>query len=354
MKLARGRVPPQVFQSLWLGPRLSPLEHLCLKSFVAHGHTFVLYAYEDVGNVPAGCAIEDARAIIDEDAVFAQQSGILAGSFSTFSDRFRYALLRARGGWWVDTDVLCLKRDIPDPPYVFAKEDEHVYVCGVLKAPSDSAFLSRAVARSRLEPSEIAVSQIGPMLVNELVRELDLEDQAWAREDLYPLKWDEVLAVFDPARTDQIEARVASATFVHFYTNMLRLATILKDLKPPKSSYLDRLYATYQVDVPIDRRYGWAEIEPQHLLQQYHWRVEKEAGLLRAEVGALRAEREQLTVKLREAKDATDELARIEESVTIQLVRRLSDRFYRLVGRRSPLAHAAQASLRLIGRRFIR
>jgi hypothetical protein len=344
----------RVFQSLWLGSRLSPLEHLCLKSFIAHGHAFVLYAYEEVGNVPAGCAIEDARAIIDEDAVFTQHSGIFAGSFSTFSDIFRYELLRTRGGWWVDTDVLCLKRDIPDPPYVFAKENEHVYVCGVLKAPSDSAFLAQASARSRLEPSEIAVSQIGPVLVNALVRELELEDHAWAQQDVYPLNWREVLAVLDPARADEIEARVAPATFMHFYTNMLRAAAILKDLGPPKSSYLDRLYAAYEIELPTDRRYRWEEIEPQYLLQQDKWRVQKEVGRLHEQVDALSAEREQLTVELREAREAAHGLARIEQSVTIQLMRRMSDRFYSVVGRRSPLARVIQASLRLIGRRFIR
>ena len=324
-----------MFQSLWLGRRLSPLEHLCLKSFVAHGHRFVLYVYEEVDNVPAGCVIEDARGILAEEAIFRQESGLFAGSWSTFSNRFRYEMLRKRGGWWVDTDVLCLTPDIPDSPYVFAKEDDELYVGGILKAPADSAFLTQALARSRLEPGEIAYAQIGPALVDQLVRELGLEDHARPREDFYPLHFREILTVLDPARADQIEARVASSTFAHFYTNVLRLAAIVKDLKPPRFSYLDRLYTAYDVDVATDWRYDWADIEPQYLLQQQYWRDS--------------LDREGLVIQLREA---TAEFDRIEQSVTVQLVRALSDRFYRAVGRESLVAGALQAFLQAVGRRF--
>jgi hypothetical protein len=273
---------------------LSPLEHLCIKSFLAHGHTFVLYTYEEVDNVPFGCAIEDARTILPEERVFLVGSGIHIGSACTFSDVFRYELLRARGGWWVDTDTLCLKSDIPDAPYVFAKEveAEDIYVGGVLKAPPDSEFLSFAIARATPAREDIAFNEIGPMLVNELVRELGLEGYAWARQDLYPLGWDQVLEFFDPAQADHIEAVVASSTFAHFYSNILRLANVLKDIGPPESSYLDRLYTAYEIEFPTARRYEWAEIEPQYVFARAHWDMDEELDRLQAEVRQLRAERE--------------------------------------------------------------
>jgi hypothetical protein len=236
---------------------------------------------------------------------------------------------------------------------VFAKQDEHTYACGVLKAPPDSAFLAQAATRAHRDPTEVAFLQIGPMLVTDLVRELGLEDHAWAREEVYPLRWDEVLTVFDPARADQIEARIASATFMHFSTAILRLANIVKDIKPPKSSYLDRLYAASDVEVASDLRYEWAEIQPQYLLQQDHWRIEADVGLLRAEVARLREEREQRSNELPRGL-ARKCIARIEQSVSLQLLRTLRDRFYGVVGRRSPLARAVQASRRLVSRAFVR
>ena len=32
-----------------------------------------------------------------------------SGSLAAFSNLFRYKLLLERGGWWVDTDVICLR-----------------------------------------------------------------------------------------------------------------------------------------------------------------------------------------------------------------------------------------------------
>jgi len=233
--------------------------------------------------------------ILPEESVFLHPSGIHIGSASTFSDRFRYELLRARGGWWVDTDALCLTSDIPETPYVFAEDDEDVYGCAILKAPPNSEFLSRAIARCEQARGDIEFNALGPLLVSELVRELGLEHHAWPRENLYPLIWDEVLEFFDPAQADRIEALTSSAMFVHFWTNMLRVATVLKDVRPPASSYLDRLYQAYDIEAPTDRRYAWAEIEPQYVLQKEHWALAREAEDLRSEVRQLRAERERAT-----------------------------------------------------------
>jgi len=51
--------PPPV-QSLWVGERLSPIEQLCVSSFLHHGHEFHLYAYGELAGVPAGAALKDA------------------------------------------------------------------------------------------------------------------------------------------------------------------------------------------------------------------------------------------------------------------------------------------------------
>lgn len=282
--------PTHVFQSLWVGRRLSPLEHLCIKSFLAHDHTFVLYAYDEIDNVPQGCTVEDARTILPEESVFLLGSGVHVGTPSTFSNRFRYALLESRGGWWVDTDVLCLKREIPETEYAFAKDDPHLYNGAVLRAPRDSEFLSRALARATEAGKNVGFGATGPALVDELVRELGLENRAWAPEDVYPVLWDQALRFLDPAHADRIEALAAPATFVHFYTAMLRLANVLKDVRPPKSSYLDRMYEAYDVEFPGGRRYEWSEIEPQCEFEKEHWSLYREISALRDELARVNAD----------------------------------------------------------------
>src|SRR4029453_8135207 len=90
-----------LFRSFWHGGDLTPLERLCITSFLEHGHAFALYVYADV-SAPAGCILEDAGAVVPLDQAFEHHGGVHAGSLGAFSDRFRYELLKAHGGWWVD------------------------------------------------------------------------------------------------------------------------------------------------------------------------------------------------------------------------------------------------------------
>ena len=91
-------------QSLWVGPKLSILEVLCIKSFQKVGHTFILYTYEKVKNVPKGTIIKDANTIIKKKNLFDFKSSLLP-----FSDIFRYTMLYKNGGYWVDLDMIALK-----------------------------------------------------------------------------------------------------------------------------------------------------------------------------------------------------------------------------------------------------
>jgi hypothetical protein len=340
-----------VFQSLWLGNRLPPLEQLCLRSFTACRHTFILYSYTDVENLPAGIELEDARSIVSEEGLFVHRSGIHVGSPAGFSDRFRYELLRARGGWWVDTDVLCLKDDIPDTAYVFAKQDRDVYVPGILKAPKNSELLARAHERAVEAGKDIAFNTIGPQLFNDLVHELGLEHEAWPREAFYVLGWDRVLEFLDPGEADAIQAQTAESTFLHFSTSMLRLANVLKDVRPPAGSFLDRLYLAHEIEFPAHPRYEWNEIRPQYELEKAHWRLAADARQLRDLLAAKEGEVEALSAEVAQLRA---ERLRVEGSVMIQLFLKLSDRLYRVIGRRSLPARAAQASLRVVGRMFVR
>ena len=72
-----------IIQSLWIGPSLSKLEQVCLKSFIDNDMEFHLYTYEKVDNVPRGTIIKDGNTIMPMKAVFSLKS-----SFLPFSDIF--------------------------------------------------------------------------------------------------------------------------------------------------------------------------------------------------------------------------------------------------------------------------
>src|SRR6266566_3747619 len=96
--------------SFWKGRPFSKIEELCVKSFLAHGHRFRLYAYDDVEGCPRGCDLADANEVVPATRFFVNSNpGFGYGSPSPFSDLFRMTLLEHKGGWWTDMDVVCLR-----------------------------------------------------------------------------------------------------------------------------------------------------------------------------------------------------------------------------------------------------
>ena len=75
-------------------------------------------------------------------------------SYAGFSNYFRYTLLLERGGWWVDTDLICLRPFDFDDEYVFSSQlappgdggGEQVNV-GAIKAPAGSPVIQYALRR---------------------------------------------------------------------------------------------------------------------------------------------------------------------------------------------------------------
>src|SRR6187401_3043571 len=85
------------------------MERLAIRSFLANGHSFHLYAYDSIDGLPEGAVVKDGNKILPASQIFTYREGFAQGSPAAFSNFFRYKLLLDRGGWWVDTDVVCLR-----------------------------------------------------------------------------------------------------------------------------------------------------------------------------------------------------------------------------------------------------
>ena len=142
-----------IVQSLWVGPRLSRLEYYSIKSFLTLGYTFHLYTYEKVKNIPKGTVVKDASEIMPAKDIFDLKS-----TYLPFSDIWRYKMLHDKGNYWVDLDMIALKKfdfDTEKDKYVFSSErtiqegayksrSKKVPNIGVLKAPKGSPFYLEA------------------------------------------------------------------------------------------------------------------------------------------------------------------------------------------------------------------
>lgn len=161
----------QAIQGLWISGSLSIMERLSITSFLAQGHEYHLYIYDDVQGIPAGATVKDASEILPRSAIFRH---VATGSYGVFSDVFRYKMLWDRGGWWADLDVVAVKPFDVDVEHVFATErDEFGRECltnCVIKAPPRSEIIQSAWADCQdKDLANMAWGVSGPNLMHRLL-----------------------------------------------------------------------------------------------------------------------------------------------------------------------------------------
>ncbi len=168
-----------IIQSLWIGESLSKLEQLCLKSFCDNGHTVHLYTYSNIKNIPKEVIIKDGNEILPENEIFRYKNG----SVSAFSNLFRFTLLYKKGGYWADTDLLCVKPFKSKDDFVFSSEPDEAYTnikinAGLIKIPKGSKVALRGINIQREQKKLILSGEVpwgsGPKTVETIVQEFNL------------------------------------------------------------------------------------------------------------------------------------------------------------------------------------
>jgi hypothetical protein len=227
-----------IVQSLWIGPRLSVMERLSIASFLRHGHEFHLYTYGAVEGIPPGTVVRDGREILPEERIFVYRD---FPSVSGFSNFFRYKLLLERGGWWVDTDLVCLAPFAFEEAHVFGSElaKGTTYITsGAIKAPPGSEAMAFAweVCDAK-DTANLRWGETGPALVARVVEQFSLHDQVQPPEVFCPLGYDEFRRLLDPTPPELPPAAVA----VHLWNEMWRREGCDKDASYDPGCLYERL-----------------------------------------------------------------------------------------------------------------
>jgi Glycosyltransferase sugar-binding region containing DXD motif len=149
----------KIIQSLWVGPKLSTMEQLCIRSFLRHGHDFHLYTYDDMEGIPAGTTVKDGNEILPKSQISVYTH------IADFADLFRLKLLALKGGWYIDMDAVCLRRfDFPED-YVFGYTQDGV-TNYVMKAPANSDVMNWCVDQAlRVARPRMAWGEAGGSLL---------------------------------------------------------------------------------------------------------------------------------------------------------------------------------------------
>lgn len=235
-----------IVRSLWVGPALSAMERLCIQSFLAHGHEFHLYVYEDVRNIPAGTIVRDAREILPSSRIF--EYAQFPGTYAGFANFFRYKMLLEQGGWWTDMDVVCMRRFDFDRDYVFSSEGiraERLVNCGVIKAPPGSDIMRRAwLECDGLDTTTLRWGVTGPRLTTRLVQEFGIAKCVEPPESFMPYDYPE----FEIALDGSTQYDFPDAYGIHLWHEWWRRHGKDRDGRYPPECLYERLKRRYGVE----------------------------------------------------------------------------------------------------------
>ena len=240
-----------IIQSLWIGDTLSTMEELCISSFLYHGHSFHLYTYNYIKNIPDGTTVLDANEIIPSEMIFKYKDH---DSYAGFSNLFRYKLLFEKGEYWVDTDVICLQPFTSHAEYIFASERLHnhkgtqVANC-VMKVPSHSKIMEYCynVALNK-DNTQIKWGEIGPKLVESAVKKFNFESYIAAPEEFCSINWWDYNHLIDGSYNISI---LKDSKAIHLWNEMWRRNNIDKGSSFNKKSIYSWLRKTYLEEYPI-------------------------------------------------------------------------------------------------------
>lgn len=232
-----------IIQGLWIGPELSVMERLSVSSFILHGHQYHLYVYDDVKNIPAGTVIKDGNEILPSSRIFQYRH---SPSYAGFANFFRYKLILERGGWWADTDTICLKPfDFPTQ-YVFSSEISQgleVVTSGIFKAPAKSEVIAYAwgVCQAK-DPDKLVWGETGPRLMGEAVRKYSLERYKQSAQVFCPLGYSEWHKVLEPDADVKLDERSYA---IHLWNEKWRAAGQNKNAEYPEPCFYQQLKRRY-------------------------------------------------------------------------------------------------------------
>ena len=134
-----------IINLLFLKNELNLVELLTINSFVKQGHTVKLWTYSTLKNkLPESVLVGDAALIIPINgySFLNQNNTKFKHKIDLFTNAFCYKLLYEYGGWWVNSDVTCLKQFDFDKSYFFTENYESQISDSVIKSPKGSMLMN--------------------------------------------------------------------------------------------------------------------------------------------------------------------------------------------------------------------
>ena len=118
---------------------------------------------------------------------------------------FRYKLLVERGGWWSDTDIVCLSENVPDFDEFFAWQDSKVINNALLYFEAHHPVMVDCLDLAMKLGRNVRWGEAGPRMLTRVLQELGRSDRAMSPEVCYPVQWGHALELLQPSQASVID-----------------------------------------------------------------------------------------------------------------------------------------------------
>jgi hypothetical protein len=252
--------PLPIANLLWVEGQLGPVERACLRSILRQGHETVLWHYQPLAGVPEGVILKDGDKVVPRERVFRHKP---TGSYSLFSNLFRYELLRQDRGLWLDSDVYLLRPIHPEDGYAVGWGEPGVVGSAVLALPADSLLLPELIGyfdarripqwlplswrlrfawqkacKGRYRLDTMPWGNLGPHALTRLLAKYSLTGKVRGQSVFSPWTWREADWIFDSHTS--LEDRITPQTLaVHLFNEVIRNRKLEA---PLAGSFLERLH----------------------------------------------------------------------------------------------------------------
>ena len=269
-----------IAQFLWFEGKLSALENLCLRSFLANSYDVHLYTYRQVANVPPGVKVLPGQDILSEDKlVFNTGADGRRTSYTAFSDLFRLKLIHEKGGWWFDMDMICLQYLPPPTSFYVAStwegvDGECACPCAIW-APAGDPLVRELYQMSshviQTSQTSLGIPEAGVFPLQDLVRRHNLYRSVAPWWEFCPYPWRFVYRLASRNSSDyakdvirQVKHRTKElldpqfkagylrkgSRTLHFHNEMWKACGLDKDATYFRLSLIERLKQRYQAQRP--------------------------------------------------------------------------------------------------------
>ena len=190
-------------------------------------------------NVPHGIKVRNANDIIPNQQIFrdAATDGRL-GSFANFSDIFRWRLLSHEPGWWFDLDMVAIaapsEAELSRGLYVASTWEGDYQQCAItcaMYSSGKSKLFDEALIRAQQilqEKAEREFCDLGPFLLQSLIREFGCETSVAPWWEFCPFPWRQIKASCYATRDEHIlnRARIIKHSIQSWTGHTVRPAMI--------------------------------------------------------------------------------------------------------------------------------